>query len=112
MDAPIVQKFGDFYKAVYQLGKTMPKRERFGVHATLQNHALEAWLLAIAAALEAKNEKLIVLKKLRLEIELMKRLLRIMRELDILNIKIYLSREADLQEISRMANGWIKYVEK
>ena len=44
------------------------------------------------------------------KIELLKRLIRIAGELNIIQNNKYLELESDLQEISKMTNGWIKYL--
>ena len=66
--------------------------------------------LAVSASVASKSEKLRPLETLRIKIELAKHLVRAMQELNIVKVEIYLDISARLQEISRMANGWIKYV--
>lgn len=69
-------------------------------------------ILIIAASLEIKTNKLPILKSDRIKIEVLKRLIRSTYELNIVNRKTYIELETDLQEISKMANGWIKYLSK
>ena len=64
----------------------------------------------ITAAFEPKNKKLEVLYSARIKIELLKRLFRLAYELKIIGVRFYLDFESDLQEISKMVNGWIKYL--
>jgi hypothetical protein len=59
--------------------------------------------------LEIKPNKIAPLNSARIKIETLKRLIRIASELNIINSKRYLELELDLQEISKMANGWLKY---
>ena len=66
--------------------------------------------LVITASLEIKNNKFPILNLARIKIEILKRLIRITYELNIIENKNYLDLEFDLQEISRMTNGWIKYL--
>jgi len=66
----------------------------------------------ITAAFETKQNKLPYLKVARNKIELLKRLLRITSELHIITLKKHTAIQAGLQEISRMTNGWIRYIEK
>jgi len=73
---------------------------------------LEAISLTIAAALESNKGKLSLLNSIRIKIEILKRLIRVCRDLNIINDKNYISIELNLQEISKMANGWIKYLLK
>ncbi len=71
---------------------------------------LEVMNLIIAASFEVKPDKLFLLNSARIKIEILKRLIRIAFELDIIENKKYLDLEANLQEISKMTNGWIKYL--
>ena len=51
-----------------------------------------------------------MLSSTRIKIEVLKRLIRIAHELSIIDRKKYIILESDLQEISKMTNGWIKYL--
>jgi len=67
-------------------------------------------ILTTTAAFEIKNNKFLILNSARIKIEILKRLIRIACELKIVEDKKYLELELDLQEISKMTNGWIKYL--
>lgn len=71
---------------------------------------LDCLALSTEAALSPKSEKQHILKSLRVEIDVIKRLTRTSYELGVINIKSYIAIEKLLQEISRMATGWIKYI--
>ena len=60
--------------------------------------------------MESKNNKLPILNLARIKIEVLKRLIRITQELNIIEKKKYIDLESDLQEISKMVTGWIKYL--
>jgi len=92
------------------LSPKLPKKDRFGIYSKIENLCLEIIILAITAAFETKNNKFPILNSARIKIEVLKRLLRIASELKIVQDKIYLALEIDLQEISKMTNGWIKYL--
>lgn len=76
----------------------------------IENICLEATQFIIATTLEPKNSKLPLLNTARTKIELLKRLIRIVNELNIIPNNKYLELELDLQELSKMTNGWIKYL--
>lgn|GEM_PF-2973087 len=63
--------------------------------------------LLIDAALESKPNKLQPLLTARVKIEKMKHFFRIINELDIIDIKKYISFEYSLQEVSKDTNNWI-----
>ena len=88
----------------------MSKRDKLGIYLKIENICLETVQLIIIASLESKTTKVPTLNTARIKIELLKRLIRISNELDIVSNDKYLETESDLQEISKMTNGWIKYL--
>ena len=74
----------------------------------VENYTLAALECAAEAAFLPKNQKLTVLLDLRRNIEITKRLVRVAGELQIIKPAKYIELSADLQEISKMTNGWIK----
>jgi len=107
---PLVHKICEFYKKIYLLSPKLPKKDRFGIYLKIENICLEIMILTITAAFEIKINKFPILNSARIKIEVLKRLFRIVRELKIIEDKKYLELEYDLQEISKMTNGWIKYL--
>ncbi len=106
---PLVHKICEFYKNIYLLSPKIPKKDRFGIYLKIENICLEITTLTTTAALETKNNKFQILNSTRIKIEVLKRLFRIACELKIIEDKKYIEFEIDLQEISKMTNGWIKY---
>jgi len=74
----------------------------------LENCVLTVIETGTEASFRARSEKLPQLYTLRRQTEVAKRLVRISNELNIIKLSRYLELSADLQEISKMANGWIK----
>jgi hypothetical protein len=77
----------------------------------VESLTLEAYENVISAAFAPKPEKQIPLKRTRIKIEILKRLIRLTRELNIIEEKHYLNLESQLQTISKMLAGWLKFVE-
>ncbi len=86
------------------------KRDRLGMFVKIESACLEIIDLTIIASLESRNNKLPLLNSARIKIEALKNFFRIAYELKIINQRIYIEMEIDLQELSKMANGWIKYL--
>ncbi|MDP3764650.1 MAG: four helix bundle protein [bacterium] len=105
----MVHRITEFYKQIYLLSSKISKRDKFGIWLKIENSCLETLYLIIKASFAHKSTKLPPLNSARIEIEVLKRLLRITHELLIIQDKTYLKLESDLQEISKMTNGWIKY---
>jgi hypothetical protein len=110
-DVPIVHKITKLYKDVYGLGSKISKRNKFGIYLKVENICLDLISISIDAALNQKDAKRPLLHQLRIKIETLKQLIRAMNELKMIENKAYIVLETQLQEISRMAAGWIKYVE-
>lgn len=106
----MIHKVCEFYKKVYLLNSKIPKRDKFGIYLKIENVCLKLATLIITAAFETRIAKIPILSSARIQIELLKRLIRITNELNIIPRNKYLDLESDLQEISRMTNGWIKYL--
>jgi hypothetical protein len=112
VQAPIVHKAFEFYKLFYTAGGKLPKRERYGIYATADRLCLDVIQDLIGAALEPTATKRPLLIRARTRTELIKRLIRLMHELKAVSEKWYIDTQAELQEISKMLNGWIRYVEE
>lgn len=110
--APVIHTLCEVYKELYQLGKKVGKRERFGIFARVEDLTLECLALATKAALMAGIEKAHALKELRITIDLLKRLIRLCEELRIIEEKKYFSLQEKLVEASKMAHGWLLYIER
>jgi hypothetical protein len=106
----LVHHIDELYKIIYSLAGKIPKRDRFGLHAKVEGVCLMILELSIAAAFDPKDRKLISLRSVRTQIEILKRFIRIENDLEIINEKMYIDLEKRLQEISKMTNGWIKYL--
>ena len=86
------------------------KRDQFGIYLKIENVCLELMAQITQAAFESKTNKFPILNKARINIELLKQLFRIAHDLNIIPAFKYIEFESDLQEISKMTNGWIKYL--
>lgn len=100
------------YKEAYQIGKKVPKRDRFGLWTQVENELMACFTLAIEASLGSGSAKIPLLKKLRVKIDVAKRLIRLSQELGILDEKKYFSLQKKLIESSKMAHGWLAYFER
>ncbi|MEI6238030.1 MAG: four helix bundle protein [bacterium] len=89
----------------------MSKRDKFGIYLKVENICIDLIIISIDAALNQKDRKKSLLHELRIKIETLKQLIRAMSELKIIEDKPYIFLETQLQEISKMATGWIKYLE-
>jgi len=92
-------------------GNKMNKRDKLGIHSYIEKEFLKTFSILIKSSILAKEEKYQTVKQARIEIEILKQLVRTEYELKIITEKVYLQIELKLQEISKMTNGWLKYLE-
>lgn len=107
---PIVVAINHLYKNLYLLGKKIPKRDKLGLHSNIEKGSLECLELSIAASFSKTNLKSQILEKLQINIEILKQLVRLANTLKIYSDEIYIALERNLQEISKMSAGWLKYI--
>ena len=88
----------------------MPKSDKLGIHSVIERKILNIFQNAVEASFTEKNKKLLILEKMRIDIELVKQLIRIENEIHILNEGSYINIETALQEISKETNGWINFI--
>jgi hypothetical protein len=108
----VVHDITELYKKIYKLAQKVSKRDKFGIFLKIENVCLEALNLAIKAAFTAKTDKEKFISQLRVVVELLKNLVRVAYELDILDKNTYLDIQIDLQKISKMGAGWLKYAQQ
>lgn len=107
-DAPILQKTSDLYKALYGYLKTFPKKDQYLLGKRCEDTLLEFIEYVLMAAGLPKERKLRLLEVANAKFDLLKVLLRIARELRVLDNKKYLSLAINIQEIGRMLGGWMR----
>ena len=108
IELPIIVHIKRLYKILYQIGNKIPKRDKLGIHQSIENKCLFILSVCIDAALRPKNEKVVLLSQARRDIETLKHLVRMEHELGIIKEKTYLNISSLLQDISMMATGWQK----
>lgn len=90
----------------------MGKRDRHGIYLKIEIKILETLELITEASFASRNSKLPYLFSARTKVEIIKRLIRLASELGIIKPDKYIDFESDLQEISKMTNGWIRYIQQ
>jgi hypothetical protein len=88
----------------------LPKSDKLGAHAHCQQMTGEILRKLVTAEFSPANKKLEILEDARVLLEVLKHFIRIEYELKIINEKTYIRVEMLIVEISKMANGWIKYI--
>lgn len=109
IDIPIFTKLYSFYKDLFAALKLFPQKDRYTLGQKLETITLEVFELISRVQLYPKEQKIDILIQMSSKIDLLKVLLRLSNENKVLNTKIYLLLQEQLQEIGKMAGGWLKY---
>jgi len=110
LKVPLVHKTCELYKKIYAASDKVPKKDRFGLWLKIEKLSFENIELILTAAFAARNNKPEMLNLAKIKIEILKNLFRLAQELKIIDNKKYIDLQNDLQEISRMIAGWLKYL--
>lgn len=110
LDIPIFAKFYDFYKNLSQFLTNFPKANRYTLGQKTDQISLEIIELTITAAYLTREQKLPILQRISIKLDLLKIMLRIAWETKCLNNNKYQLLTSQLIEIGRMLGGWIKTV--
>ena len=86
----------------------MPKQNKLGIHKTIEEYILRILTLLIDSALRSRQDKIQTLNQARRDIEVLKHLIRLEYELNIIKEKQYIILAQMLENISMMTTGWIK----
>lgn len=108
--APIIAHVQRLYQELYITSGKIPKRDKLGLHLEIEKICTTLLSLCIKASLSKAEQKTDVIKEIRILVETIKYLIRVSYELSIIDQKKYIALETKLQEISRMATGWGKYI--
>jgi len=104
----LFQKSYDFYCHLYENLRTVPKRDRYTWGERSEKIALEILILSMRTEYSTHVEKKECLRKLSLQIDTLKVLLRLGDDLKIFDHKRYIVRSGELVEMGKMVGGWLK----
>ncbi|OGD85590.1 hypothetical protein A2696_00975 [Candidatus Curtissbacteria bacterium RIFCSPHIGHO2_01_FULL_41_13] len=107
---PIFAKLYDFYKNLSQAIVTFPKTKRYTLGQRLDEITLEVIELIITAGYLPREQKLPVLQKVSIKLDILKILLRLSQQTNCIDNNRYQQLAAQIIEIGKMLGGWIKTV--
>lgn len=105
---PIFQKAYELYTIFYGYIVHFPKKDRFTLGQRIENAILDIMEYIVVAIQLSKSAKLPALQKTSIKLDFLKILIRLAKDLKILDYKKYLILESRIQEIGKMLGGWIK----
>jgi hypothetical protein len=107
-DIPIFKKAYDLYKQFHAVRNKAEKLDRYTIFQKCENVLLEIIEGILEASQLSKDEKLPILKKTSLKLSFLRVFLRLMKDVESIDLKTYASMEESIDQIGRMLGGWIK----
>lgn len=105
-DIPIFRKAYDLYVAFHGYRDTVKKRDRHTIWERSENAILDVIEGILAASEAYKMEKLPILKKVSVKLNLLRVFFRLAKDAKVIDLKKYMALEETVDEIGRQLGGW------
>ncbi len=96
------------YKTYYGYLELFHKKDKYALGAKCEQYIISVLELLLETSYLPKLEKRVILLKANNKFETLKVLIRLLKELKIIDLKKYTVLQFAIQEIGRMLGGWIK----
>ncbi|MFA5878357.1 MAG: diversity-generating retroelement protein Avd [Candidatus Staskawiczbacteria bacterium] len=107
-DIPIFKKSYDLYKMFYAFRTTVPKQDKYTIWQKSDGLILEILEGILSASYKQKFEKTPILEKTSLKLNILRILIRLMKDTKVIDTKKYSLLEESIDEIGRMLGGWLR----
>jgi len=108
-DIPIFKKAYDLYLYVYGLRESVPKQDRYALWLRIEKMNLDVIEKILHASALYKAEKIEVLEKASVDLNMLRVFVRIAKDTKVLDTAKYATIQQQIDEIGRMLGGWIKH---
>ena len=107
-DIPIFRQSYDLYKSFHTFRSLVPKKDRYTIWQKCESLLLDIIEGVLYANQISKTERLPVLEKTSVKLNLLRVFIRLMKDTKAIDNKKYISFETLIDEIGRQLGGWIK----
>lgn len=107
-DIPILKKSYDLYKTFHEYRRMISKVDRFTIFERSENLILQIIEILLEAGYSQHTNKVILLETTSTKLNLLRFLIRLMKETKSLDTKKYIALQAIIDEIGRMLGGWLR----
>ena len=107
LDIPILKRSYDLYKIFYDYRKLVPKNARFSIYERSENLIVEIVEFLLEAGY-SKNDKSLLLEKASVKLNILRFMIRLMKETNIFGTKKYVVLQATVDDLGRQLGGWIR----
>lgn len=107
-DIPILKKTYDLYRAFHEYRRVVPKQDRFTIFERSENLILDIIEALLSAGYGERTSKVSALERASTKLNVLRFLIRLMKETRALDNKKYTALQEMIDEIGRMLGGWIR----
>lgn len=111
-DIPVLNKSYELYKLFHEYRKVVSKQDRFTIYERSEHVILGIIELLLEASYGDKERKVIILERASVKLNVLRFLIRLMKETRTFDLKKYTVLESLIDEIGRMIGGWIRAINK
>jgi hypothetical protein len=111
-DVPVLSKSYELYKLFHEYRKVVPKQDRFTIYERAENVILGTIELLLEASYGDKTRKVVTLERASVKLNVLRFLIRLMKETKTFDPKKYVALQEIVDEIGRMLGGWIRSMNK
>jgi hypothetical protein len=111
-DIPLLKKSYDLYKTFHEYRKVVPKHDRFTIYERSEWLILDLLECLFQAGYSRSGDKAATLEKASTKLNLLRLLIRLMKDTKTLDTKKYLVLQETIDEIGRMLGGWMRSVSR
>jgi hypothetical protein len=111
-DIPVLNKSYELYKLFHEYRKVVPKQDRFTIYERSEHVILGTIELLLEASYGDRERKVILLEKASVKLNVLRFLVRLMKETKTFDTKKYIALQALIDEIGRMIGGWMRSMHK
>lgn len=107
-DTPIFNRTYGLYKTFYEYLLLFPRKDRYALGQKCETSLLELLEAIILAGNLSKQEKLPVLRRASMRLDIIRLFFKLAKDLKILENKKHQILESQVTEVGKMLGGWIK----
>ena len=111
-DIPVLVRSYELYKLFHEYRKIVPKQDRFTIYERSEHVMLSVIELLLEASYGDKTRKIVTLERASVKLNVLRFLIRLMKETKTFDTKKYTALQTIIDEIGRMIGGWIKSMNK
>lgn len=108
LDIPIFKKSYDLYRMFYSYRLDVAKQDRYTIWQRCEDGLLAFIEHILFASQTGMKDKLPILERASVQLNVLRVLVRLMKDVKAIDNRKYLAIEQGLDEIGRMLGGWIR----